>query len=118
MSAGAASPPPRSSWLRRAVAAFVGLLERWLSLSCRSFIRRASEALDRPLGPGERVRQTMHRLMCRVCRTQERRMGQLQALARELGTSALDDGRAELSDERAERIRRALDETLKRSSRQ
>ena len=89
---------------------FLGLFDRWLRLSCRLFIRLASEKYERPLGVGERMRQAMHRAMCGLCRVQERRMDQLRVLAHEVGGHSAEEGNAELSSDSVERIRRAMAE--------
>jgi hypothetical protein len=47
-----------------------------------------SVAFDRPLTPQERVKQQLHRMMCSVCRTQERRWKSIAQLAEELGDGA------------------------------
>ena len=83
-------------------------VEVWFELTCKSFIRRASDSYERPLKPGEKIRQVIHRFMCRICRLQERRMHQLHALAHELGQASPDEGDARLSPDTVERIRRAM----------
>jgi hypothetical protein len=79
-----------------------------LHLSRRLFIRLASEKYKRPLMAGERIRQAMHRMMCSLCRIQERRIDQLQILAHEVGGNSTEGGRAELSSACLERIRKAM----------
>jgi hypothetical protein len=106
--------PRRPGWLYRWMMAFLGLFDRWLHLSCRSFIGLASDKYERPLGWGERLRQTMHRAMCRLCRIQERRMDQLRALAHEVAHQADDDAHAELSPQALERMRTAMAEASAR----
>ena len=108
MSTNARRRPHRPGWLYRWMMAWVGLFDRWLHLSCRSFIRRASEQYERPLNLGERLGQALHRAICRLCRLQEQRMGQLRSLAHELGRDTSDVPGIELSAEAAERIRRAM----------
>jgi hypothetical protein len=102
--------PRRPGWFYRWMMAFLGLFDRWLHLSCRSFIRLASEKYERPLGLGERMRQAMHRMMCSICSIQEWRMDQLRALAHDVGHHATDDAQAELSPEAVERMRKAMAE--------
>jgi hypothetical protein len=87
---------------------FVGLFERLLFMSCRSFIRLASAKHERPLGMVERIRHAMHKIICRICRAQERHMDQLHALANSLGHHAMDESDAELSPEAMGRIRQAV----------
>lgn len=100
----------RPGWSYRWMMAFLGLFDRWLRLSCRRFVRLASDKHERPLALGERMRQSMHRAMCSLCRIQERHMDWLRALARELGSHAADEDRAELSSESVAKIRRAMAE--------
>jgi hypothetical protein len=100
----------RPNWLYRWMNVLFGPLNHWLHMSCRSFIRRASDKYERPLGRGERVLQAMHRAMCRLCRIQERRMDQLHTLAREIGRDAGDDAEVELSPEARGRMRTAMQE--------
>lgn len=92
----------------RVMMGFLGLFDRWLALSCRAFIQLASEKYERPLKLGERARRTVHRMMCGICRLQERRMDQLHALAHDVGLHAAEDSGAELSSESVERMRRAM----------
>ncbi len=112
------TPQHRLSWFYRWTMAFLGLFDPWLHLSCRSFIQLASEKYDRPLRLGERIRQALHRAMCRVCRIQERHMDRLHALSKEIdepddATIETDapDSDVTLSAEARARIQRALEET-------
>ena len=105
----------RPSWLYRWMNAVFGLFNHWLHMSCRSFIRRASDRYERPLRRGERVLQALHRAMCSLCRIQERRMEQLHALTHEIGRDAGGDAEAELSPEALERMRAAMQEAARRS---
>jgi len=109
----AAAPDPQGKMRRlplfhRCVMGFVGLFDRWLQMSCRSFTRLASVRHERPLRGPERLRHTLHWAICRFWRLQDRRMAQLRILAHEIGSGLDDDGRAELSAEAVERIRRAM----------
>lgn len=106
--------PRRPGWLYRWMMAFIGLFDRWLHLSCRAFIQLASAKHERPLRTPERARQAVHRAMCGLCRTQERRMDQLRALARELGRGEGEAEAAELSPAAVARIREAMDEAEQR----
>jgi hypothetical protein len=107
-------PSRRPGLLYRAMMSVVGLLEPLLFMSCRAFIRLASERYERPLWPGERTRQAMHRAVCRICRLQERRMNQLRELARELGHRGGEGAEAELSSESLRRLRAAVAEAAAR----
>lgn len=100
--------PRRPAWLYRVMMAFLGLFDRWLHLSCRSFIHTASQKYERPLRPGEKVRQSLHRAMCEICRVQEQHMDQLRELSHDIGRSDEDDPDVTLSDEATERIRLAM----------
>jgi len=102
------SAPRRPGLFYRWMMAFIGLFDRWLHLSCRSFVRLASQKYERPLGRGERLRQALHRMMCRICRVQERRMDQLRTVTHELGRDVAASPEVELSAEARERIRQAV----------
>jgi hypothetical protein len=110
MSGSKQSRARRPGWLYRAMMSMVGFFEPILFMSCRAFIRLASQKYERPLWLGERMRQAMHRAVCRICRLQERRMDQLRGLARELGRQAFEDSQAELSPESLQRLRAAMAE--------
>ena len=105
----------KPSWLYRQMMGFLGLFDRVLFMSCRSFIRLTSAKYERPLRATERLRRAMHRAMCRICRTQERRMDQLHALAQELGHRAADEAEAKLSPQSIERLRKAMTDAAARS---
>jgi len=104
----------RPGWFYRGMMGMVGFFEPLLFMSCRAFIRLASAKYERPLRFGERVRQAMHRAVCRLCRSQERRLDQLRELARELGRQAFEDSNAELSPESLQRMRAAMTEARTR----
>ena len=92
----------------RVMMAFLGLFDRWLHLSCRSFALLASESHERELTRGERFRQAMHRAMCRLCRVQERRLETLRALAQDLGSPDHEHTEACLCGDTKERIKEAM----------
>ena len=92
----------------RLMMGLMGPFEYWLNLTCKSFIRLASEKYERPLTTGERVRQAIHRVMCGICRVQERRLEQIRALTLEIGRVSLEDTNIQLSPEARDRIRNAL----------
>ena len=102
--------PRRPGWFYRWMMGFMGLFDRWLHLSCRSFIQVVSESYKRPLRPGERIRQAMHRAMCGLCRLHENRMHQLLKLAQETGRTAVGEMDATLAAGATERIGKALAE--------
>ncbi|MBI5490438.1 MAG: hypothetical protein HY905_24095 [Deltaproteobacteria bacterium] len=88
MSAQAPGRFRRPGRMYRWMMAFIGLFERWLHLSCRAFSQLASAAIERRLTRGERMRQAVHRTMCGLCRTHERHVHQLHAVAHELAHDA------------------------------
>ena len=100
--------PRRPGIFYRSMMGFIGLFDPWLHLSCRSFIQTASQKYERPLSVGEKLRQTLHRIMCGICRVQEWRLDQLRALALEVGRKAGDDTKAELSSEALHRMHAAM----------
>ncbi len=100
--------PRRPGLVYRMMMSFIGLFDRWLHLSCRSFIQLASEKHERPLSRTERFRQGVHRLMCSICRVQEKRMDQLRSLARDVGRFAAEDSRDHLAPDAEARIRQAM----------
>lgn len=100
----------RTGWFYRMMMGFIGLFDRWLHLSCRSFTRMASEKHERPLSKGERFRQAIHRLMCRMCRIHERRMDRMHLLVREMANDPDHPPHEELSPEARKRIIEAMRE--------
>jgi hypothetical protein len=110
--------PRKPGWFYRWMMAFLGLFDRWLHLSCKSFIQLASEKYERPLEKGEKIRQAMHRGVCSLCRVQEQRMEQLRELAVSIGEEAAVEDADEdvdkapavhLSPEAVDRIRQSMD---------
>ena len=83
----------------------LGPVEKALGVSCRDFTRLASAKLDQPLSAGERSRYLLHRLICDICRRQERRMRQVNALAAESLRRASSTTEAQLDAAARERIR-------------
>jgi hypothetical protein len=95
-------------------------VQGWLHMTCKHFIRRASDKYERRLGFGERILQALHRGICSICKIQERHMDQLREVARELGQASNDSAelgkpddpdkhqQARLSPEAVERIRAAM----------
>jgi len=108
----AVGPPPRRL-LRRLLLALVERYAAWVHTGCRPFTRLSSDRHERPLTIGETARLVFHRMVCRICRQQERRVEQLRALARELARSPEDDPSVRLSPEAVERMRRAVGEALR-----
>ena len=104
MSTTASRPP----WFYRFMMSFIGLFDRWLHLSCRSFTQLASEKHERKLSAMERFRQALHRMMCGMCRLAEKRLDRIHSLTHDIGHDHQDEV---LSAEARERIRQAMDET-------
>jgi hypothetical protein len=92
----------------------LGPLERWMKLDCRTFTRLASENLDRPLTFGERFRYRLHRIICAICRQQDKRMQQLRDVVHEAAQSPVTASQEELPNEARERIRQRVAEELRR----
>jgi hypothetical protein len=108
MSAHATPTPRRPGLFYRVMMAFLGLFDRWLHMSCRSFVQVASESHERKLTRVERFRQAVHRLMCRMCRVQEQRLAQIRTLAQDLGHTGHEHSQACLCSEAKERIKLAM----------
>ncbi len=108
------SHPPKPPRLYRLMAVLAGPLERVLGITCRDFTQLASEKLDRPLTPGERRRYFLHRLLCDICRRQERRMQQLNRLAGQSLKRAGEDAAVKLADDARARLRECLAQELKK----
>ncbi len=53
-----------------------------IGYSCKQAMRIASDALDRPLSTGERMRLRLHLFMCRDCRVCAEEFRMLHAMAR------------------------------------
>ena len=115
--------PPRPPWHYRLMMRVLGGLAHWVHAGCRPFIRGVSDSFERRLTPGERIRQRMHRTMCALCRTQERHLRQLRALAHEVASAPLEPAEpitadpteaapSELTAEAQARMRQALRERL------
>lgn len=112
--------PKRSSggestpWFYRSVGAWVAPLERALGIDCRRFTRLASRRMDGPLFLRERFAYRVHRLVCGLCREQDRRM---RCLGEVIGLAARQqrfDADAAIPEEAKLRIRRrVLDELTK-----
>jgi hypothetical protein len=86
-----------------------------LGLSCRQIAQLASLRLDRPLSFNEKLRLTMHSVICGICRPLPRQLDNLRTLARRAGCcDGHDEAPAEVSDEdipaeTCSRIRAALE---------
>ena len=98
----------------RALASVAGPLEKILGITCRDFTQLASTRLDRQLTGGERIRYFLHRLVCSLCRKQERRVQQLNQLAGDVLKRATDEPSVKLDDEARARIRESVARELKR----
>jgi len=108
--------PPLPPRLYRVFGAILGPVEKALGISCRDFTQLASAKLDQPLSAGEHCRYFLHRLICDICRRQEKRLRQLNRLASATLKQAGDDAMVKLDDEARERIRKRILEELRNGS--
>ena len=107
--------PSKTPKFYSALAAVAGPLEKILGITCRDFTWLASAKLDRSLTFVERGQYLLHRLVCSLCRKQERRMRQLNRLAGDVLTRAGDETKVQLDAEARARIRERLAQELKRN---
>lgn len=103
-------------WFYRNVGAWLAPLERALGIDCRRFTRLASRRMDGPIGFRERVACRVHRLICALCREQDRRMRCLSDLIGRAARQQRFDPDAALSEEAKLRIRARLLDELTRGS--
>lgn len=108
------SRPPKPPHLYRLMAVLAGPLERVLGITCRDFTQLASEKLDRPLTPGERRRYFLHRLLCDICRRQEKRIQQINRLAGAAIRESSRDTNVKLDNETLGRIRERVAREINR----
>jgi hypothetical protein len=106
--------PAKTPRFYRALAAVAGPLEKILGITCRDFTWLASAKLDRPLTLMERSRYFLHRIVCSLCRKQERRMQQLNRLAGDVIVRTEKDNASQLPEDARARIRERLARELKR----
>ena len=107
----AGDPTP---WFYRVIGAWMAPLERALGIDCRTFTRLASRRMDGPATLRERAGYRLHRLICVLCRQQDRRMRNLGAVIDLAAREQRFDPEAALPDEAKTRIRRrVLDELAK-----
>ena len=71
---------PRSALFYRAAMCVLAPIEWVLNANCRYFLRLSSARLDRQLKPVECLFYHLHRLICWICRSQDRRVQQLHSL--------------------------------------
>lgn len=69
-------------------------------MSCHEATRLISESQDRPLTRTERIRLSMHTLMCRGCHRFEQQMDTLRGLARSFAGHPGPDDDSQSRDER------------------
>ena len=96
----------------RLMAVMLGPLEKIFGITCRDFTRLASEKLDRPLTSGEARRYWFHGVICSLCRRQEQRMRQINALAGKVLTHAGTDASVTMEEEARLRLRQRLEREL------
>jgi hypothetical protein len=101
-SSNALPPPP---WLYRVAARVLGPLEKMLGITCRDFVELSSEKHECALSTGKNIRYFLHRLICAICRKQERRMEHLDQLAGDVICKEGCDHAIKLGPEARERIR-------------
>jgi hypothetical protein len=108
--------PRKPGLARRLFYAFMLAFVQAMHMTCRQFIRRASDKYERSLGPWERLLQAMHRGMCEICRIHEQRMDRLRDLAHEIGHATPEEpvDAARLGPEASARIRAAMEKAAKR----
>lgn len=114
------TPPKRphgddpTPWFYRVVGAWVVPVERALGIDCRRFTRLASRRMDGPTTVRERIAYRVHRMMCTLCRQQDRRMRRLGDVIELAAREQRFDADAMLPDDAKDRIRRrVLDELTK-----
>lgn len=77
--------------------------------SCEAITVMISEARERRLTVGERVRKWLHFTICEWCARYEHQIGLLRKAARRVGEHTGDEG-PELTDAARERLRRTIAE--------
>lgn len=108
--------PVATPGIYRALAAVAGPLEKILGITCRDFTQLASAKLDRSLTLFEGSRYLLHRLVCSLCRKQERRMRQLNRLAGDVLMQAGSDATVKLDAKVRARIAQRVLEEIKSAS--
>ena len=79
-----------------------------LSPNCRKATRLQSEALDRPLGLGQRIGLRIHLILCKWCRRYGKQVTFLRHAAHEHPDEMTEPVPQKLSDEARERIKQRL----------
>jgi hypothetical protein len=105
--------PPTPSRSYRVMMWMMSPAEKLLQITCRDFIQLASEKTDRPLSATETSRYYLHRMMCRICRRQEKRIQQINHRAGESIRKSANDGSVKLAAEARERIRDRVAQEMK-----
>jgi hypothetical protein len=99
------NPLPPPPWLYRVAGRLLGPLEKMLGITCRDFVELSSEKHECALSAGKNIRYFLHRLICAICRKQERRMEHLDRLAGNVISREDSDLSVKLAPETRERIR-------------
>lgn len=84
-----------------------------LSPNCREATRLQSEALDRPLGLGQRIGLRIHLVLCKWCRRYGKQIGFLRSAAHRHEEHESSLPPQSLRPEARERIKRRLQEAEK-----
>jgi hypothetical protein len=84
---------------------------RVLTLRCVEASRLASESLDHPLCPEDRLAMRLHQMICRSCRRYGRQVVELRRISTRLAEQTDPPATAvQMPEEARERIKRALRE--------
>ena len=95
-------------WFYRTAGVLLAPLERKLGIDCRRFTRPASQRMDGPLGPRERLASFVHRLICSLCRVQEYRSRRLHDALNLAARRKRFDADTTMPDDAKERLRQRL----------
>jgi len=108
-------PPPRTPLTYRWLMRVMEPVEKFFGFTCREFIQLAEARQDRTLSGGEASRYHLHRMVCSLCRGQEKRLKQMNHLA---GVALREESAApevKLDDAARERIRQQLVAEMKKA---
>jgi hypothetical protein len=85
-------------------------------LTCHEATRLAANAMDRPLTFRERVKLSMHGLLCSYCRNYMRQLRFVRKWVRHMSSSDASPSSTELPMVSASRIKKTLEREIKLSS--
>jgi hypothetical protein len=83
-------------------------------LPCREAIRLAANAMDRPLTFRERVKLSMHGLLCSYCRSYMRQLRFVRKWVRRMSAPDASPSSTELPTVSASRIKKTLEREISR----